>query len=155
MAWSTPISKVTGDLVNAADWNTNTVDNPTSLRPAAIEAFFDGGGAVLQAGKQIVVEVPFKCTVDGVRLLASPNQIGTVQIDAWKNTYANYPPTNSNSITGSATPRISNAIKFTDTSLTGWTTEMADQDILIFNIDSSPTPDVLTWCLIVLDLSRS
>ena len=33
MAWSTPITKSTGDLVSAADWNTNTSDNMLASTP--------------------------------------------------------------------------------------------------------------------------
>lgn len=35
MAWSTPITKSTGDLVSAADWNTNTSDNPLAVKAIA------------------------------------------------------------------------------------------------------------------------
>jgi len=36
MAYVTPSTALTGDLIAAADWNKNTVDNPIALRTGAI-----------------------------------------------------------------------------------------------------------------------
>lgn len=36
MAYVTPTSKTTGDLIAATDWNQNTVDNPSALRTGGI-----------------------------------------------------------------------------------------------------------------------
>ena len=36
MAWSTPSSRATSDLVTSAIWNQDVVDNPTALRTGAI-----------------------------------------------------------------------------------------------------------------------
>lgn len=61
---------------------------------------------------------------------------GSIVIDIYKDTYANYPPTAADTITGSAKPTISSDIKNTSSVLTGWTTAFNAGDILIPNVDS-------------------
>jgi hypothetical protein len=88
------------------------------------------------------VQVDFACTITGVTLLA--DQSGSCVVDIWKDTYANYPPTNDDSITASATPTISTATKANDTTLTGWTTSITAGDTLRFNLDSVTSISRLT-----------
>jgi hypothetical protein len=114
---------------------------------ASIEFLIDGGGAVIAAGVKGYIEVPFACTISAVRLLADVS--GSIVVDIWKDTYANYPPVNADSITASATPTISSAIKSQDTTLTGWTTAIAAGDILAFNVDSATSITKLTVSLTV------
>jgi hypothetical protein len=64
------------------------------------------------------------------------DQSGSIVVDVWKDTYANYPPTNADTITASAKPTISSATKSQDATLSGWTTSVAAGDILAFNVDS-------------------
>jgi hypothetical protein len=70
-------------------------------------------------------------------------------VDIWKDTYANYPPTNADSITASAPPTIATAEKSQDTTLTGWTTSIAAGNTLRFNVDSVTTITRLTVALSV------
>src|SRR3990167_14057 len=134
MAWSAPISKSTCDLVTAADWNTNTVDNANALRPHGLSIVLDGGGVVITTGIKLDVEVPAKCSITAASLFA--DQTGSMVVDIWKDTYANFPPTVADTITASAKPTISSAIKSQDTTLTGWTKALALGDGLRINLDS-------------------
>jgi len=86
------------------------------------------------AGSQFDVQIPFDCVIVSCRMLA--DQTGSVVVDIWKDSYANFPPTDADSITASAVPTISSGIKSEDTSLTGWTTSITSGDILRFNVDS-------------------
>lgn len=95
-------------------------------------------------------EVPFDCTITGVRALA--DQSGSIQVDIWKDSYANFPPTNADSITASAPVTISSATKSEDLTLTGWTTTLSEGDLLRFNVDSVTS---ITRCLIVLDVRKT
>lgn len=104
---------------------------------AAIEYVFDGGGVVLTTGIKGDVRIPFACTINSVTLLA--DQAGSIVVDIWKDSYANYPPTIADTITASAKPTLSGATKSEDTTLTGWTTAIAAGDTLRFNIDSIAT----------------
>ncbi len=64
---------------------------------AGVGFVIDGGGSTISTGIAGDIEVPFNCTIDRVTLLA--DQSGSIVIDIWKDTYANYPPENSESIT--------------------------------------------------------
>jgi hypothetical protein len=151
MAWTTPTTRSTGDLITAAIWNQDVVGNPIALTPAGIVAIFDGGGGAIADDVQLMIEVPFKCDIDRVTLLA--DQSGSIVIDIWKDTYANYPPVNADSITASATPTISAATKDQDSTLTGWTTAIAAGDILCFAVEGAATD--ITRCTAALKVSRS
>lgn len=97
----------------------------------------DGGGATITTGVKGDLEVPFACTITSVTLLA--DQVGSIVVDIWKDTYANAPPTAADSITASAKPTLSSAQKSQDTTLTGWSKNLAAGDILRFNVDSAAT----------------
>lgn len=108
-----------------------------ALKTVAIGAAFDGGGAAVAAGSKAYVRVPFACTITSATLLADLS--GSAVVDVWVDTYANYPPTVADTITASAKPTISSAIKSEDTTLTGWTTSVAAGSIVAFNVDSCST----------------
>lgn len=80
------------------------------------------------------VTIPFNATIKAWYLTAS--QTGSIVIDIWKDTYANYPPTVADTITGSEKPTLSSSNKNNDTNLTTWTTSITSGDILAFNVDS-------------------
>lgn len=97
----------------------------------------DGGGSAITTGVKGYIQVPYGCTIDRVTLLA--DQSGSIVIDIWKDTYANYPPTDADTITAAAPPTITTAVKSQDSTLTGWTTAITADDILGFNVDSCST----------------
>jgi hypothetical protein len=109
----------------------------TSSLVSSINFVIDGGGSAITAGVKGFIEIPFACTINQVTLLA--DQSGSIVVDIWKDTYANYPPTDADSITASAVPTISTATKSQDATLTGWTTSVSAGDILGFNVDSVTT----------------
>lgn len=108
-----------------------------NLTTANIEFIIDGAGAVISTGLKGFLEVSFACTITGNTLLA--DQSGSIVVNVWKDTYANFPPTVADKITASAPPTIATATKSQDTTLTGWTTAIAAGDILAFNVDSVTT----------------
>lgn len=103
----------------------------------AIPIIIDGGGAAITTGVKGDIEVPFNCTIERVTLLA--DQSGSIVIDIWKDTYANFAPTVADTITASAKPTLSSAAKSQDATLTGWTKTVTAGDILRFNVDSVST----------------
>lgn len=111
----------------------------------SIQFIIDGGGSAITTGVKAYIEVPFACTITQVTLLA--DQSGSIVVDIWKDTYANYPPVDADSITASAPPTISAATKSQDATLTGWTTTIAAGDILGFNVDSAATVTLVTLSL--------
>ena len=110
-----------------------------------ITFIIDGGGSAITTGVKGFLEIPFACTINQATLLA--DQSGSIVIDIWKDTYANYPPTVADTITASAKPTITTATKSQDATLTGWTTSIAAGDILGFNVDSITTCQRVTLSL--------
>lgn len=83
----------------------------------------------------MAVTIPIACTITAVTVLLSG--IGSCVIDVWRDSYANYPPTVADSICGGNKPTISAGNKYSDSTLTGWTTALSAGDILIFKLDSA------------------
>lgn len=97
----------------------------------------DGAGAPLTTGVKFDLPFDFACTLNMVTLLA--DQAGSLSLDIWKNTYANYPPIAGNSICGSTKPTLGNVIKSQDGVLFGWNKTINAGDVLRFNVDSAAT----------------
>lgn len=112
---------------------------------ATLVAVLDGGGSAITTGVKLDLSCPFACTITGVRCLA--DQSGSIVVDVWKDTYANYPPTIADTIVASAKPTITTAAKSEDTTLTGWTTSVSAGDTFRFNVDSCTTITRLTLTL--------
>jgi len=109
---------------------------------AALAFIIDGGGEAITTGVKGYLRVPFPCIIDRVTLTADQN--GSIQVDIWKSSYAAFPPTDANSITGGHEPKIIASNKSEDATLTGWTTALNEGDILAFNVDSVATVTRLT-----------
>jgi hypothetical protein len=120
----------------------------TAAKTVAIELIIDGGGATITTGVKGYIEIPFACTIIAARALA--DQSGSIVVDIWKDTYANFPPVNADSITASAPVTITTSNKSQDTTLTGWTTSVAAGDILGFNVDSVTSHQRVTISLTVV-----
>lgn len=131
----------TGDLQVLGDFTGVT---------GSINFMIDGGGDVITTGIKGDIEVPIACTINQVTLVA--DQTGSIVIDIWKDTYANFPPTVADTITASAKPTISSAVKSQDSTLTGWTTSIAAGSVLRFNVDSVST---LTRVTLSLKVTRA
>jgi hypothetical protein len=97
----------------------------------------DGSTAIDTTEPDQWVEVPFACVIVSARLLADVS--GSIVLDLWKDTYAGAPSTVADTITASAKPTLSSAIKSEDTTLTGWTTTLARGDWLRVHVDSAAT----------------
>jgi len=110
-----------------------------------INFIIDGGGSAITTGQKGHLELPFAGEIESVRLLA--DQSGSIVVDIWKDTYANFPPADADSITASAPPTLSTAQKSEDATLTGWTTTFAAGDVLAFNVDSVATVQRVTLSL--------
>lgn len=103
----------------------------------AVAFVIDGGGSVITTGIKGDFRVPWACTITKQSVLA--DQSGSIVLDIWKDTYANYPPTVADTITASAKPTLSSATKTEDSTLTGWTTSVSAGDTFRVNVDSITT----------------
>ncbi len=121
-------------------------DLPGKLKRNII-MIINGGGAVITTGEKGFLRIPFACTINKVTLLADVS--GSIVIDIWKDTFANYPPTVADTITAAAKPTITTAVKSEDSTLTGWTTSISIDDILKYNVDSVTSIKEITIILTV------
>jgi len=107
-----------------------------TMAVSSIGAILDGAGAAIADGTKVYVRVPFACTINEFTLLA--DQSGSITVEVWKDTYANYPPLTADDISNNGLA-ISAADKATDTTLTSWTTAIAAGDVLAFVVVGAAT----------------
>ncbi len=115
-----------------------------------IQFIIDGGGSAITTGVKGDIMIPFNCTVNGWDIVA--DQTGSIVVDIWKDTYANFPPTVADTVTGSEKPTITTASKNQDLTLTTWTTAFSRGDWLRFNVDSITT---VTRVTVVIRVKRT
>ncbi len=96
----------------------------------------DPAGSALSTGVLCYVAVPAACTIVGWDILVDA---GTATVDVWKIATGTAIPTDTNTITASAVPAIASGTAIHSTTLTGWTTSVAANDILGFNLDAVAT----------------
>jgi hypothetical protein len=143
--WSTSYLEdlATAGVVKRSSSGSLSTDNGTT----AILFQKDNNGVALSTGIQGDIYVPFACTVTGVNLFA--DQTGSMQVNLWRVAYASYPPTSSNGMCGTNYPTITSGIKYSNTTLTGWTLGINAGDIIRVNIDSCSTIQRFTMALTV------
>jgi hypothetical protein len=135
----------TGSTLTIADGKTLTASNTITLtgtdgvsanvsnmRLRPIGMFFDGGGVAL-ANNQVkyFTWLGGACTVAGWAITVDT---GTITFDIWKKATGTAIPTVSDTIVASAAPAIASGTALKSTTMTGWTTSVADGDIFGFKI---------------------
>ncbi|MCK4579384.1 MAG: hypothetical protein KAU50_11385, partial [Candidatus Marinimicrobia bacterium] len=121
---------------------------PTGPGNANIEIIIGNGVDVIATGIVGDIEVGYGATIESATLLAKES--GSIVIDIWKDSYANFPPTVADTITAAAKPTLAAAVKSQDNTLSGWTTSITAGDTLRYNVDS-----VTTCTRVVLSLTVS
>ena len=154
LAEITTAGKVDGsalhDLADTPWGDSNDVLPNKNTVGGAIEVVFDNTGVALEAGSHIELMAPKAITITGAYAFADVS--GSIEVDIWKDTIANYPPTVADTIVASAPVTITTDTDSTDTTLTGWTTSVTALDVLKFYINSCTT---ITKCTIVLTFDRA
>lgn len=111
----------------------------------------NGGGSAITTGLKACMVAKYSMTLTGWTMIA--DQSGSIKVDVWKSTYANYQPTNADTITNGHEPEISSALKAQDADISDWTTvTVTAGDVLCFNVDSATT---VTWVHLVLTGTRT
>jgi len=134
------------DLLVAAVIIEELIEGPS----ATLTYVFDGSGAAIPTGISGDLEVPFDCQIIGWTMLETTATSGSMVVDVWKDSYANFPPTVADTITASDKPTISSSTKGQGTALTGWTTRLSKGDIVRFNADSVTSCKRVTLSLLVV-----
>ena len=107
----------------------------------------DGAGALITTGVKGYLRIPYDCTITKSELVA--NASGSIEVQIWKDSFLNFPPTSGDTIVASAPPTLSSAQKATDSTLTGWTTTLAEGDYLGFSVTTAVTVTRVTLTLAV------
>lgn len=113
----------------------------------ALTVVIGNGSDVIATGVAGDLLVPMACTVTGWTILSGTS--GSIVVDVWRDSYANYPPTDADSIAGSELPTLSSATKNQDLALSTWNSSgaLAAGDILRFSVDSATTVTQVTLVL--------
>lgn len=101
------------------------------------------GGTLSPGIKVIAFDVPFDCTIVSARMYG--DQTGSAVVDFSKSTFDTYPTFAS--ITGASPLTISSGVKVRDTTLSGWSKNFSQGDILRVTINSVSTFTSLTIAL--------
>lgn len=124
----------TDRIAVALTTSTYALFSRTDELDTAIAFVIDGVGATITIGVKGDLQIPFACTILGWSLFG--DQSGSIVVDIWKDTPGNFPPTIADVITASAKPTITTATNASSSTLTGWTTAIAADDVLRFNVNS-------------------
>jgi hypothetical protein len=115
----------------------------TRANSISINYVIDGSGEVITPGQKGYLEIPFACTVDQWTILL--DQTGSIAIEVWADTYANFPPTNADSI-NVAPYTVNSGIKNTG-STDAATSIFVAGEILAYNVVSATTTTRATIAL--------
>lgn len=127
-SWAPPVPSVSASYAETASYY-------REIKTFGIT--IDGGGSAITTGVKGDITIPFTCTIDSWYITA--DQAGSIVIDVWKDTLANFPPTVADSIAGSEKPTLSGVAFNSDTNLTTFTRSLATNDVIRFNVDSVAT----------------
>lgn len=95
-----------------------------------ISLLIGDGSSVIATGVKGSVEIPFACTIIAARVLSVDNTSGSISIQLWKDSYANFPPTSADLID---TFSITSGVKSEET---GLSLSVAAGSIVLFNVNS-------------------
>ena len=110
---------------------------------------FSGAGSPILTGFAGDIQVPFAGTIIEASLVA--DQVGNFVVGISKSSYAAFPGGLA-SIVASAPPTLTAAQKSTDSTLTGWTTSIAANDVLRFTVN---TASAVTSVTLTLKIKRA
>jgi hypothetical protein len=126
----------------------NLVASGLALGRKSFGILIDGGGQVITTGIKGDLVLPYTGTITKWTLVA--DQVGSIVIDVWKNTYANYPPTVANTITGSQKPTLASAVRNQNTSLTAWLPTVTAGDVFRYYVES--TDSLITRVTLAIEM---
>jgi hypothetical protein len=116
----------------------NTDDVAVTANSRAFEMVFNFRNGVdpIPVDEKLDIRPQFAGQFTGWSILN--DQAATVDFGVWKDTYANFPPTNADSMTNSHDPATSAAAKAEDTNISDWTTTtFAAGDCIRVNVDAN------------------
>lgn len=121
-----------------------------NIRIKNVSVTFDGGGVALTGTTTRCGYLPYNATINSATLLA--DQTGSATVDVRTVAFGSYTgPASAASITAAAIPTLSAAVKFQDTTLTGWTTALTSNTVVCFVLSA---PATVTWVNATLKVTQ-
>lgn len=113
----------------------------TAQRTKSIGITIDGSGLAIATGVKGYIYIPVAVTLTAWNILALDGLTGAIKIDVWMDSYTNFPPDNSDSITNGHEPEIpATGNKAQDNNISDWSDVTIPADSVIgFNVDSCTT----------------
>lgn len=143
MAWTTPRTWSAGETVTATIMNTHVRDQFNALaNKAIIVSIGSAGGGVIPNGHKMYVEIPVNLRATGWTVVSDAS--GTIVFDIYKDSYANFPPTVGDSMTGTEKPTLSGQQKNQDLTLSSWSTDILAGDVLAVVVSNVATVQQVT-----------
>lgn len=105
-----------------------------NMRRVQFGITIDGGGSAVTTGIKGYLRIPKSLTITGWEITA--DQSGSIVVDVWKDTYANYPPTVADTIVSGVKPTLSAAQKNQNLALN---IAVTAGDYAAFKVDSAAT----------------
>jgi hypothetical protein len=144
MAWTSPRTWTTGELVTAAIMNTHIRDNQNVLNPTALSFFLDGGGSEISSGSYMPFSVPWDCTVSRWDVML--DSASDIALDVYAVSIGGWPASEDSIASGSPAFTASSACG-TD-STPGWDAmSQGDQGLIVVCSIDGPTKATLTLYL--------
>ena len=150
MAWTTPRTWTTGEMVTAALMNTHVRDNLNVVLPGGMTFILDGGGAAITEGSKLWVEMPFGACLQTATALGS--EASTAEFGIVKNTFSNWGSAAS-SLYGSSPLKLASAKTAQITTLTTWSVSLATGDWI--GVCATQAASGITWAAVALRFTRT
>jgi hypothetical protein len=119
-----------------------------SLKDATLNYIIDGGGSAIVAGRTDYIEVPYDCTVVGWTIVA--DTVGSIVVDIWKDSFANFPPVLGDSIAGTEKPTLTAQLTNQNLLLISFSGSLLKGDWLAMHVDSAATVNKVTISLRII-----
>ena len=149
MAYVTPTSKTTGDLIAATDWNQNTVDNPVALRTGGIAIASQAAGDIItassstQLGRSAITGFGLHTVCDGRLTLTTGTPVTTSDVTAATTVYfAPYKGRQIGLYDGSSAWAV---VSFNELSIAVPATTNTIYDVYIYNNSGTATLELTAW----------
>lgn len=123
----------TGGVLSAAQPASSDLSDYSTVNIRSFGVTIDGSSQALTSGQVGYVTIPHACTIIGWSVQG--DQSGSISIDIDKHAAA-IPNTTTDKISASAPLSLSSAQLAQSTTLTGWTTSVAANDVIGFNVTS-------------------
>lgn len=110
-----------------------------AVESTAFGITIDGSSSEITDGSKGYAIMPFDCAITGWKVIGDVS--GSVVVDVKKGTFpaGGAAPTTASLITSGTKPTITGAFSASSTDVTGWTTAIAEGDVIEWNIDSCTT----------------